>query len=492
MNRNDLFKAMNGIDNNKIEKSENTKKKIKFKPWWIASTAAVIAVGIIGGIAVNSLKLSEHLISVPKADKFMISAAEYPKMVQAPTERELMNDDDGTKYDKWRASLDSQQRDGAYTEGLQDFYEKSMAEFLSSDGENKVYSPINLYMALSMLAEITDGESRQQILDLLGKDNIEDLRRQASDMWNDHYRDDGRTKLVLGNSIWMDDNLSYKKEVLDILSNDYYASSFSGEMGSEDYNKAYRKWLNEQTDGLLKDAVNNSKLDKDTILALASTICFKAKWANEFQPSETKPQTFHGADGDSEADFMHRSDTNTYFWGENFSAVCDSLQNTRSYHMWFILPDEDVNVNDLLKDEEVLSLIFRKTDSGYFTDEEWSQWKNSKSIMINYAIPKFDIHSETDLEKGLASLGVTDAFNPEKADFSPVCDGNINVTSAKQNARVAIDEEGVTAVAYTEMLCGAGAPPDDEVDFTLDRPFMFAIVDNHNMPLFTGVVNNIE
>ena len=58
-------------------------------------------------------------------------------------------------------------------------------------------------------------------------------------------------------------------------------------------------------------------------------------------------------------------------------------------------------------------------------------------------------------------------------------------------ARVAIDEEGVTAAAYTVMPApGAAMPPDEEVDFVLDKPFLFAITSETGLPLFMGVVQN--
>lgn len=56
--------------------------------------------------------------------------------------------------------------------------------------------------------------------------------------------------------------------------------------------------------------------------------------------------------------------------------------------------------------------------------------------------------------------------------------------------RVMIDEEGCTAVAYTVMAAvGAGMPPDEEIDFTLDRPFLFVITGDGELPLFVGIVN---
>ena len=52
------------------------------------------------------------------------------------------------------------------------------------------------------------------------------------------------------------------------------------------------------------------------------------------------------------------------------------------------------------------------------------------------------------------------------------------------------NEEGVTAAAYTEMrLAGAAAPPDDEIDFVLDRPFLFVITGRDGLPLFVGTVH---
>ena len=88
-------------------------------------------------------------------------------------------------------------------------------------------------------------------------------------------------------------------------------------------------------------------------------------------------------------------------------------------------------------------------------------------------------------------MGISDVFNAEKADFSPMTDDSeVALTQAQHAARVAIDEEGVTAAAYTVMqVASAAAPPDQKVDFTLDRPFVFAITGEDGLPLFVGVVH---
>ena len=95
-------------------------------------------------------------------------------------------------------------------------------------------------------------------------------------------------------------------------------------------------------------------------------------------------------------------------------------------------------------------------------------------------------------EDALRALGVTDVFDAGKADFSPLTDkaDAIFLSHAKHSARVTIDEEGVVAAAYTVMVaCGAALPPDERVEFTLDRPFLFAVTGESGEILFAGIVN---
>ena len=115
----------------------------------------------------------------------------------------------------------------------------------------------------------------------------------------------------------------------------------------------------------------------------------------------------------------------------------------------------------------------------------------SKYLIVNLALPKFDTASDLDLADSLKALGITDVFDPAVSDFSPMTDDTAAYLSqAKHAARVTVDEEGVTAAAYTVMMtCGAAAPPEEEVDFVLNRPFVFAITGTDGLPLFVGIVH---
>ena len=359
------------------------------------------------------------------------------------------------------------------------FNTKVMKQFLKdNDHENRIYSPINIYIALGMLAETSEGNTRQQVLDLLETGSIEELRMLVKGLWNRVYTDD-KMKSILASSIWLRDDLSYKKDTLESLAKNYYASSFLGKMGSDEYSEAFRSWLDHQTDGILKEEISGLEFAPETVMALATTVCFCAKWQSEFNKKNTKQDIFHSENGDIQCDFMNISGTGTYFWGDKFGAINKYFDKYGSL-MMFILPDEGTSVYDLLTDEQVAEFI-----------EKCSEYGQKKNLIINLSVPKFDVSSKEDIIDELKELGITDAFDRQKADFSPVSDdpSEIWLDKVEHGVRVIADEEGVKAAAYTaELLCGADMPPEETMDFVLDRPFMFVIRSAEGIPLFVGIV----
>ena len=435
------------------------------KPLWITLGAAAACLGIAGGI----IAMSMNSISVTAG-----AEAVYPKMAHYPDESALTFEQD---YDSWwsdrRAQLDQPE---GYADSLWDFYGDSTREFLSA-GENSAYSPVNLYMALAMLADTCDGESRDQILDLLGADSIESLRTQAGQVWNANYCDDGALTSVLANSIWLSEDSAFNGGTLSGLARNYYASSFTGKFGTDKINSAIRDWLNKQTGGFLKDAVENVAPDASTVFALYSTVYFKARWDSEFSKSRNTTEIFHAPGGDTEREFMHSTLTyGPYYYGADFSAVY--LNFKTGCGMWLILPDEDKDIGAVLDSGEYLQMI---KAPGEFT--------GSGRVQVELAVPKFDVSSTFDLKDGLESMGVTDIFSFERADFSPICSENLAVGRANHSVRVQIDEEGCTAASFVEIAaCGAAMPPEEIVNMTFDRPFMFVIAGMDGQPLFTGTV----
>ena len=417
-----------------------------------------------------------------------ITAAVYPEMTAYPNEQEYIDpvsgvfDDEGFSavLEAWRNDKQAQRNQPeGYTAGTAAFTRRAAEAFLTGvQDKNAALSPLNVYLALGMLTEVTDGESREQLLDLLQADSMETLRNRAGSLWNANYSRDGALTSVLASSLWLDEDLSYRPEPLETLASIYHASAYQGQMGDPAYDAMLREWINEQTGGLLEEAAGKLAMPPETILTIAATVYYQAKWNKEFQTENNVERIFHAPTGDITQTFMHQTDVyGTYYWSENFGAVARQMEE--GGQMWFVLPDEGVSLDTVLGDDNLYNLL----DPAY-------EWTDRKTLRVNQYIPKFDISSDADLRIGLQALGVTDIFEMSEADFTPLTDHKAAISQVKHAVRVAIDEEGVTAAAFTAMMMmGASRPPAEEMDFILDRPFIFAITGTDGVVLFMGVVN---
>lgn len=366
-------------------------------------------------------------------------------------------------------------------ESPEEFYAATLPAFLgNADGQNRIYSPANVYIALSMLAEITDGESREQLLTLLGAEDVETLRGYVSELWEGNSRDDEISTILPAASLWTDKSLSLQKDTVKTLSESYHANTYQGKMGSDGFNREFQQWLNDGTGGLLEHQVSRQGFTEDTLLALASTLYFKNRWTEEFSGSKTVEETFRAKTEDIPCDFMHQSRPMNFYRGEYFTAV--ALDFMDGCTMWLLLPDEDSSVEALVQEESGLTnLVIHPSD-----------WEDTQYATVNLSVPKFDVTSELELSDLLRELGVTDIFAAETADFSAIMDPDADapISEITHAARVLIDEKGCEAAAFTAMMrCGAVMPPSEEVDFVADRPFVFVITGSGDLPLFTGVVN---
>lgn len=492
MNREDLYEAVGQADEKKLLRSERPRRH--FRPW-MASAAALLALVLTVGLFRGLPRAGDS--SNPQPDqlgeavqKCALMLPEYPVIPPYPEEPQSGTEEawatHEAAYTQWsdsKAALLPQDR--AFAQPMIPFFQTSMQEFLGQNtGENALFSPLNLYFALSMLAETTGGESRQQLLSLLGAENLEALRTQTETAWKASYQNDGATTTILASSLWLNQDTPVKEAPLKALAQHHYAAAFQGEMGSSDYHQAIQDWVNAQTGGLLSEYAEGLDFTPDTVLALISTLYYQAKWSDGFSPDKTAPRTFHAPGGDLSRDFMHQSIQSDYWWFDRFGAVSKRLENGGG-SIWFLLPDEGVAAEELLTDPQAMDFLF---SSWQEREERWGG-SHSKFLTVHLALPKFDLSQELNLSPSLDSLGLGGLLSPETADFSPLTDNPLFLSSARQALRVAIDEEGVTAAAYTAMACaGAAMPPEEEMDFVLDRPFLFVVQNELGLPLFTGIV----
>ncbi len=360
-----------------------------------------------------------------------------------------------------------------------------------TETENTVYSPANLYLALCMLAETTDGASRAQLLGLLGLESVGQARTAASSLYKELYRDSETGRTLLANSIWLNERFGFKQDTVDRLASDYLASAFRAPMGNPATDQAIAEWINENTNHLLEKAAGGLQTSPETLMVLISTLYFKGTWREQFNEAGTAPDTFTDAKGEAHTvDFMHiTDDRSVYYRGERFTVA--SLPFMDGTRMWFLLPDEGVSVQDALLG---VGSPFAEADPAAALETVYGKVLASEERAdIRWSMPKFDVSSDLDLIPTLKALGVTDIFGGD-ADFTPLTDLDAFISAAKHAARVKVDEEGCEAAAFTEMsICTTALPePMPVIEMDLDRPFGFLITGAYGLPLFLGVVNSVE
>ena len=154
--------------------------------------------------------------------------------------------------------------------------------------------------------------------------------------------------------------------------------------------------------------------------------------------------------------------------------------------MYFLLPDEGLQPEQLLADANALEFLL---------GEQGRASTDSRKVELTLTVPEFDLSARLDLIGMLRELGVRAIFDPARADFSPLttdAENPITVTKAQHGARLVVDEDGVLGAAYTfiEMAEKAVDPEEPErAELTLDRPFLFAVTNNEGLPIFVGIVN---
>ena len=453
------------------------KKNHPWLIWGVLATVAVVCT--VGLILILRGRPTAKTPDAPGPESVTAVHAKLPaSAAKDMTAKEFMEGD--THWNWWADYRDKAASSAEIQPQLSSYYQAVMQQLLADEKENTVCSPLNIYIALAMLAEVSDGATRQQILDVLNVPDTESLQTQVRILWDGNYVDTPVLQCLLANSLWLRDSDIYKEETLKLLAEKYYASSFRGEPGSEAMDQALQDWTNDNTGHLLEDYVKDLKLDADTVLALVSTLYYKAAWNDNFSSSATNEQAFHGSEGDTTVDMMHKTDTMRVYRADQFAAVGLDLMD--SGRMYFFLPQEGTDVGRLLQDPDVFSTL----NGG--SEDEWYV------PLVHLSVPKFDISAKTDLRQSLKEMGITDAFVPGTADFSPLTEkiDDIYVSRAEHAATVKIDEEGVVGAAYTELAMAEGAAlPEDEIDFTVDRPFLFIITGRDGSILFAGIVRNL-
>ena len=229
MKREDVLTALEEISDKHIIEAEKTPKNKAKTFLRIAVAAALVIV-----IGVNVLSAPARIVAKAVAEPSKARILENPDYDDYEDREEWLSDLAKVEYEHLvRRAAVSEARSG-----LRSFFEEGNNQFLQTEkNENKLWSPVNAYIGMAMATELTEGKTRQQILELLGAKDMDTLRKQVSAVWESTYQDNSNEICVLANSLWLERGLQYNHEAMDALAYHYYASVYQGNLGSDEVNK---------------------------------------------------------------------------------------------------------------------------------------------------------------------------------------------------------------------------------------------------------------
>ena len=149
--------------------------------------------------------------------------------------------------------------------------------------------------------------------------------------------------------------------------------------------------------------------------------------------------------------------------------------------MFVFLPNTQKTTADLVKE---------------LNTDNWSTWMNEfqETEKVNIALPKFKFKYDKKLNDILTDMGMGVAFS-DGADFTGINPaGQLKISFVRHKTFVEVNEEGTEAAAVTIVgVVTSSAGPNDEVDFIVNRPFLFAITEKDTGAiLFIGEVTKPE
>lgn len=351
-----------------------------------------------------------------------------------------------------------------------------------------LYSPLGLYYALALTSQGAEGQTKDEMLDLLGYDDAAALREDCKTSFEalyyvpneknnkaDEFGEfpaDTRYSLQIANSVWADEGFQVEPDWLDLGKTYFYADAYQMDLQSQAAGDAAAEWVKDRTGGLIAPAA--APASEGEMLAIRNTIYFYDEWQNRFREENTKEDTFYLADGNTTScDFMNRTTFAGFVRGDNYTLSSLSLKNSQ---MVFVLPDEGTDVHELIKTPETFRQILNEEGEKMSGEVVWK-------------VPKFSYGESMDMSDMLNRLGMEQAFGSQ-ADLSGISkDGGLFLSKVNQDTHIGIDEKGVEAAAYTEIILAGALPPKDRAEMILNRPFLY-IIKNKGQILFVGICEN--
>ena len=348
----------------------------------------------------------------------------------------------------------------------------------SADEKNTLVSPLSVLSALAMAESGASGETLAQMEQAtgMGADELTDMLQAYGALAGDG-------PLRTANSVWLRDSDGLSVE-------DDFLVTCGGRLGAQVFSAPFddstvadvNAWVSEKTDEMIPQML--SQISDSAQVLLVNALAFDGGWEDPFDSALVSPDTFTCEDGTEQDVTMMHSAEDGYLESELATGFVKPYEGY-DYAFVGLLPAEGVSVEELLASldgdalEELLTPV--------------------AGAAAEIGLPEFTSSYEAELTDALRSLGMTDAFDATRADFSRMGtseQGPLYVGSVLHKTFVDVNEEGTRAAAATTVSMDGAAAPGGPVEYhevILDRPFVYLIVDPRcDLPVFVGTYMGTE
>lgn len=333
----------------------------------------------------------------------------------------------------------------------------------SDPSENILVSPYSAGVALSMVAEGAEGQTRTEFDEALNGSLF-----KAVDLGNNDT-----VTVKSANSVWITDNFSVRNRFVGLLEKDFGAEVVNLNFADPATVKAINNWCSENTEGKITEIVD--RLSPSMVMMLINALYFNAPWADAFLESNTHDGVFHTASGDIQVPMMAKTDRMNYAEYQGAQMVELPYEGER-YAMYVVLPPKGLSLDKMIS---------------YVNENLYEQAMSMMTAQkVRLTLPKLKLETEMVLNKTLQHMGVKTAFT-SAANFKGIAEmGPLVLDQVKQKCYIDVSEKGTEAAAVTSVgVRLTSARPETLVTMNVDRPYVFFIADRTNGNiLFAGRV----
>lgn len=339
--------------------------------------------------------------------------------------------------------------------------------------KNVVISPTSIALALSIVYNGADGETKAEMKKALALDNIDidDLNKGTKELLSKLENKDKYIELGIANSLWIQSGLSVNQSFIDTANNYYDAQVEQVNFRSLKTKDTINSWVKEHTDNKIPSIVEETQ---GLALLIANATYFKGEWTEQFKKELTTDDEFTNYDNSkSIMPMMNKHAEFLYKENDSFQAIKLSYGKKKRISMYIFLPKD---LNDFVNTMDA---------------DSWSELtKDFKKQEVALTIPRFTTQYQTDLTDSLKSLGMQQAFNPEKANFDGIAK-DIAISKTHHKTFLEVNEKGTQAAASTDIGMSVTSVPEF-IEMKVNKPFFFAIADSQtNSILFTGSIRKL-